>query len=679
MRVPVLIVLGYCLMCINVQAQDSAATNLRDQLEETFEDSDLEESQSAEQLIQFLQELENNPVNVNRADLSELLQIPGVSLITASSIITYRENQPFTKIEDVKKVRGIGEITYRKMQPYITVRDDQSRLNDLYRLDYWVSGSKMEVISRFQQNLESQSGYRIPDSTGGYTGNSVKYYQRLRFTSDHLSVNLTQEKDAGEALESPTDFDFNSMHLALLNNGRLKKLVIGDYSLSFGQGLVIWSGGAFGKGREVIKSVGKNERGLRPYTSAQETNYFRGIAATYGDQTEVTFFYSITPRTASEVGVDSTRFPSSSGFHRTQNEINRKHNLDQETIGGRIRLNTKVGLIGLTSQISSFNSTIVSGNTVSDRYDFSGTSNAAVGLDYRLLVGRSLVFGEIARSDNSGYAGLIGLESSVGNATDIAISYRNYCAEYLSILGDGFGERSGLPQNEEGFYVGLRHSLNRLTMSGYFDQYVFDAPIGNQTNGSRGVDALGMMEFKLNRSLSGYVLFRNEEKEDVFELLNETGRIIQLTGKEVRTSVRAQVQHQPIRNFRSRTRVEWIRYEASQESAEYGFLIFQDIRFIATPNWVIDARFTLFDTDSFNSRLYQFENDLRFVLTNVALSDQGQRWYLNMSYKLSSQFEISAKLSQTIIEDAAALSSGLNQIEGNTRTFLGLQARWLSE
>ncbi len=42
-----------------------------------------------------------------------------------------------------------------------------------------------------------------------------------------------------------------------------------------------------------------------------------------------------------------------------------------------------------------------------------------------MLFRKSLIFGEIATSDTKGIAGLIGIESDVGEHTDLAILYRN--------------------------------------------------------------------------------------------------------------------------------------------------------------------------------------------------------------------------------------------------------------
>ncbi len=668
----------FVLLFANAYAQDSSQVEVEKQLEEAFEELDTEETGlTGEQLTQFLEDLASDPVNINSAGVNELLQIPGFNLILARAVIDYRRTNPFETIVEIQRVSGIGAATFQRMRPYITVGGVSDRFANLYtNPSYWLSGNQFEYISRYQQNMQDQEGFLREDSLGGYTGNAVKYYQRLRIRSDHLSLNLTQEKDAGETLTGPTDFDFNSWHIELKENGKLKSLVIGDYSLSFGQGLVLWTGGAFGKGREVTGTINKNERGLRAYGSAQETDFFRGIAATYGEKLQVTGFYSSRPRTASVISGDTTNFPSSSGFHRTISELERRNNVDQETFGGRVTFDAPFGYFGVTGYQTKFNSYIEAGSSLSDLFDFEGESNSVFGVDYRGLVGNSFLFAEAARSKNGGLGMISGLEAPVGFNTNIALLYRNYQKDFQSFLGDGFGESSGDPNNETGVYFGIEHSLsNGYTISGYIDQYRFEAPRSGNTQSTQGYDVLGLIEGRLSRNLNAYVLVRNEIKEDEFLITDSEGREERVLGEEKRASIRVQTEYQVSRQVRLRTRGEFVRFQGAGENWESGFLIYQDLRLLPSRKLQIDARITLFDTDSFDTRLYQFENDLLYVLSNTALSDRGQRMYMVLKYETTDWIDIWAKYSVTIIEDVQTLSSGLGEIQGNKRSFLGLQAR----
>lgn len=677
-KIVFIIIIGCCSDLVSAQDKDSTKVQIEKQLEEALEERETEEGELAgEQLAQFLEELAANPVNLNSASVNDLLQIPGFNLKLARALIDYRKENPFVEKDDILKVSGIGRATYTRMRPYITVGGASSRFRDLYtNPNYWLDGNSFEFISRYQRELNDQRGYKIADSSGGYLGSPGKYYQRFRMSSRHLSINLTQEKDAGEKLNGPTGFDYTSGHIALYENGKLKDLVIGDYAINVGQGLVLWTGSAFGKGREVIGTAGKNERGLRAYGSAQETDFFRGIAATYGEKVETTVFFSNRPRTASIIQGDTTRFPSSSGFHRTLNEKERKNNIDQKTYGGRVRIDTPIGLFGATGYHIEFSSYIDKGNGLSNLYDFEGRKNSVLGIDYRGLIGNVLAFGEIAQSKNSGRGGIIGIESPIGFSTDFTMAYRNYSRNFQSFLGDGFGESSSDPQNEEGFYIGIRHGLNdKVSLSAYVDQYRFDAPRTGIDQSSQGFDLLGLMEIDFNSDLNGYVLIRSETKDDTFTEINERGVEEEFIGEQRRSSIRTQIEYQLSRSVRLRSRIELVESQGANEAKERGMLLYQDIRLQATNKLQIDARVTIFDTDSFNSRVFQFENDLLYVLSNTALSGQGQRSYVVLNYEPTDFLEIWLKYSLSVFENENFVSSGLNEIEGNKNSDFGIQAR----
>ena len=64
----------------------------------------------------------NGKGNINTADADTLALLPGIGTVTAEKIIAYREKYgPFRKIEDIKKVSGIGDKTYEEIRKYIQV------------------------------------------------------------------------------------------------------------------------------------------------------------------------------------------------------------------------------------------------------------------------------------------------------------------------------------------------------------------------------------------------------------------------------------------------------------------------------------------------------------------------------------------------------------------------------
>ncbi len=60
-------------------------------------------------------------VNLNTATAAQLDLLPGVGQKMAGKIIAYREKEPFRRIEDLVKVKGIGKKGLEKMRPYLSV------------------------------------------------------------------------------------------------------------------------------------------------------------------------------------------------------------------------------------------------------------------------------------------------------------------------------------------------------------------------------------------------------------------------------------------------------------------------------------------------------------------------------------------------------------------------------
>lgn len=63
----------------------------------------------------------NKKININTATKEELTSLTGIGESKADLIIQYRMETPFTKIEDIMNVSGIGESAFEKIKDNITV------------------------------------------------------------------------------------------------------------------------------------------------------------------------------------------------------------------------------------------------------------------------------------------------------------------------------------------------------------------------------------------------------------------------------------------------------------------------------------------------------------------------------------------------------------------------------
>ncbi|PTG12320.1 competence protein ComEA [Staphylococcus chromogenes] len=68
------------------------------------------------------QDSQKQPINLNLAQESDLIEVPGIGPSKAQSIIAYRDEKgEFKSVEDLKEIKGIGEKTFEKLKDYFTV------------------------------------------------------------------------------------------------------------------------------------------------------------------------------------------------------------------------------------------------------------------------------------------------------------------------------------------------------------------------------------------------------------------------------------------------------------------------------------------------------------------------------------------------------------------------------
>jgi len=63
-------------------------------------------------------------ININKSNKAELMSVPGIGPVMAERILRFRSDfGPFSSIEDLKQVKGIGEKKFEKIKQYLTIKD----------------------------------------------------------------------------------------------------------------------------------------------------------------------------------------------------------------------------------------------------------------------------------------------------------------------------------------------------------------------------------------------------------------------------------------------------------------------------------------------------------------------------------------------------------------------------
>ncbi len=262
------------------------------------------EENSNEGLYELLFQLYTNPLDLNAVTSDELTTTLILSEIQIRSFFDYRQKLgPFLSLYELQAIPDFDLITIRKLIPFVIVRPKALPFRESLQ-----NPSQHFLLLRSGRVLEKQKGFTAIDtssrSTSRYQGKPLYGNIRYRYArAGSFSFGFVMENDAGEVLswqpkKQIFGTDFSSFHAQIMNRGKLKNLIIGDYQMQAGQGMIMSGGFSLGKGSEVIRTTYRSTLGLRPFTSVLESGFFRGAAATYAvrKQLDVTLFYSYTRR-----------------------------------------------------------------------------------------------------------------------------------------------------------------------------------------------------------------------------------------------------------------------------------------------------------------------------------------------------------------------------------------------
>jgi len=208
-----------------------------------------------------------------------------------------------------------------------------------------------------------------------------------------------------------------------------------------------------------------------------------------------------------------------------------------------------------------------------------------------------------------------------------------------------------------------------VTLTAYSDIYRSQWLNYSTAAPSTGWDVLAQVNVVLSKKAEVYFRYKNEEKEAKF-IQNE--RYVNLT--EQTQKIRIHFYYRYNEKIILKTRLEHTLYNGLEK--ENGLMIFQDIQFSPVKIPInISARIAWFNTDSYNSRIYAYENDILYSFSIPAFYGNGFRTYLNLNYKISKNIDCWFKIANTSWNDRDVISSGYNEIQGKNKTELKFQLR----
>jgi Helix-hairpin-helix motif len=644
---------------------------------ENNEDLESEDDSYMQQMILFIK----NPVSLNDADVSDLNKLRILTPIQIQNFIMYRNLVgKLIDLYELQAVPGWDIVTIHKIRPYINV---STQVLVTVALKARLKKGEHIFLFRASQVAERSKGFLIDSSTGTnfYFGSPQKILFRYRYSYKNLlQYGIVAEKDAGEQFfkgKQKQGFDFYSAHIFIRKIGLIKNLAIGDFTVNFGQGLTQWQSLAFKKSADVI-NVKREADVIRPYNSAGEINFHRGIGVTAEKKNwQFTVFGSyrkIDANFVADTSQSNDDFISSlqtSGYHRTKSETDDKAIQQQLAIGTNFSYRIKGLHLGVNAVQYKFKLPLVKSADPYNKYALSGSSFGNYSFDYSYTFRNMHFFGEAAFSSSFSKAFINGLLISASSKVDLSLLYRNISKSYQTLYAYAFTEGT-YPNNEKGLYAGISiRPNNAWRIDAYADFYKFpwlkyriDAP-------STGSDYMLQLNYKPSKQLEIYTRYHAESKAIN---VNPARLTLSPVVQQPKKSWRTQVSYKISSSVTIRSRVELLWFDKGGIADEDGFLTYFDFLYKPTLKpFAASLRLQYFETKGYNSRIYAYENDVLYSFSIPVFYDKGYRYYLNINYDINKKIELWIKLAQTIYNDKTFIGSGLDEIKGNKKSEVKVQ------
>ncbi len=636
----------------------------------------------------------DNPINLNQTNAEELNELNLLTPIQIQDLLIHRQSfGKFISIYELQSLTYWDLSTIQLVLPFVRIDDRLDNLHITFKEA--LKEGKFELFLRYQPTVQKKAGYEkmIDSSTvnsSNYLGNSDRYYSRFRYTyKNNISVGFTAEKDPGEEFFKGTQkngFDFYSGHIFFRGGKYLKSFVIGDYQVQIGQGLGMWSSYAFGKTAD-ISTMKRNPIPIRPYTSVDESRFLRGAAVQFGLKNITGLLFASSKMVDGSVSLDSTyddlEFISTidlSGLHRTDKEVARKNGFRENQAGVNVNYGLGAFRIGSAFVYQGYDEALLKDIRPYNQFDFQGQHNFVSSMDYSFTYKNWNLFGEYAKNLNpfqdsirGGQAHVHGLFLSIDPNASIGLLYRNYGKDYFSFYNAGFSEGSNT-QNEKGLYAGLKLRLNKQwSLNSYLDvftfpwmKYLVDAP-------SMGHEFLSQLTYKPSKTLEVYGRYR-------LQLRQKNSRDSDYTVTEIENvfqqNIRFNLAYTLNEFYTLKSRIEFVQIDRPSNTREKGMIFTQDLIY-KPKSFPVDLalRYALFDTDSYDTRLYSFENNALYVFAVPAYYYQGSRAYFLVRYSFR-KADVWFRYGVFLYNNRSTISSGLEEIKGPIKSDLTIQIRF---
>ena len=656
---------------------------------------------SMEEAYEHLNELAQQPLDVNVATLEDLMQIPGLDQNQINDILEYIHRYGrMRSIEELEMIESIDLRLRNYLECFLVAEDEATKP--------WYKGEQLRqsLVTTARVPTYYRAGdQRAPSHTymgdnryarkylGDPVSHSLRYSLRV---GENVTFNLSGGKSAGEPFfgeHNRWGYDRYAFNLRVTHVGRFSQIILGHFRGQFGLGLVLNNNFTLGK-QGMLTAVGRRLTAFSPHSSVSDSKHFQGAAAmvSLSDRIQMAAFFSYRNIDAT-LNADSTISTIlTSNYHRTALEMGKKNNSAMMTTGTHLSYERRRWGVGVSAIYSLLN------REINPTYSKTGKQNPSQ--LYRLHYPRGKCFwnfsadyhyrwrelrlnGETAIDKDFHLATIntmtwrFGVRSS-SNLTLMAVQ-RYYTYQYNALLGSSFSD-GGSVKNESGLYIGARWDISpSIVIEGYTDIAYFPWYKYLVSNSSYSWDNSITGTWNKNSSWSFSLRYRIKMKQRDKTTKNETNEKKGTEGtkeKALLTKYDHRLRLLAIYNkekWSLRTQVEGC--SLSFDETTKGYIIAQSASYKPTTTLEIYANAAWFNTDDYDSRLYSYERGVRYSFGSTSYYGKGIHAALMLKYKPLYRLTLQGKVGHTRYFDRETIGTAERMIFSSHYTDIELQVQ----
>jgi len=587
-----------------------------------------------------IDDLISNPVEINSRSRQEVERLFFLSSFQVQSLLNYTLSKgALLSALEISYITGFDRELAMLMQDYISFKPANRTSKSGY--------SRTRITSSFMYSTRD---------TLDYPGSKLKSVTRVKHDRGRLSLRMIYEKDKGETwFYNKYIPEFISGGLEFKNIGSISRLIVGDYRVRFGQGLSVWHGYSPGNSPLNPNPIRGSSR-IMPYASSDENNFFRGVGISgHRDLLAFNIYLSANKIDAS---IDSTTDSKlliktlyDSGLHNTKSGLEKRNTLTEYSAGLNLNLNFRRYNLGLSITGTHFDYPINPEQSTETKFDFRGSDNMVFALDHAVSLNKIYLYGESAIDSRGSFASIQGIRVYPAERAKINILWSHLAKTYTSFHGHVSGKetlnnfRNSLMANINlDLAPGLSLSAGVLKSKDLWFAY-------RSASFPSSTKYLAELIYTLHNT--GTLKLSAWHKDKNKDIAIETGP--EQSEQIINRAGRLHLELYPMESLKLISRIEVTSYPPANE---HGLLAYHGVSYKAGSLPIgLSLRFYSYSCDSYNTRIYAYENDLLYSQSIPSFYGRGKRVYLVFDYKPEAGISLRLKCGFTdFIKESQSIS-----------------------